>query len=89
MSQQSKTTTDHDAIKKWAESRNGKPSVVTRDGEETELLRIDFPGFSEGNLQEINWEKWLDIFEKNKLALIYQEETKKGDESNFNKIVSR
>lgn len=89
MAQQSNTTTDHEVIKKWAESREGKPSVVTKNGDETELLRLNFPGYAEDNLQEISWEKWFDIFEKNNLALIYQEETKGGDKSNFNKIVSR
>lgn len=88
MSQQ-KSTTDHDTIKKWAESRNGKPAVITREGEETEILRIDFPGFAEENLQEIEWSKWFDIFDNNELAFVYQEETKEGQRSNFNKIVNR
>lgn len=88
MSQQ-KTTTDHNTIKKWAEARNGKPSVVTREGEETEILRIDFPGYDEENLQEIEWDEWFEIFDENDLALIYQDETKEGERSNFNKLVSR
>lgn len=88
MSQQ-KSTTDHDTIKKWAESRNGKPAVITREGEETEIIRIDFPGYAEENLQEIEWDEWFDIFDTNELAFIYQEETKDGQRSNFNKIVNR
>ncbi len=89
MSGQSNTTTDRDTIKEWAETRNGKPSVVTNNGEETEILRIDFPGYSGGSLREISWEEWFEIFDKNNLALIYQEETKDGEQSNFNKLVSR
>lgn len=88
MSQQ-KSTTDHDTIKKWAESRNGNPGVITREGEETEILRIDFPGYAEENIEGIEWSKWFDIFDKNELAFIYQEETKEGQRSNFNKIVTR
>lgn len=89
MARQSNTTTDHEVIKEWVEFRNGKPSVVTKNGEETELLRLNFPGFSEGDLKEISWDKWFDIFEKNKLALLYQDETSEGVKSSFNKIVSR
>ncbi|MEX2574541.1 MAG: hypothetical protein WD317_09600 [Balneolaceae bacterium] len=87
--QTNKTTTDHDLIKKWAESRNGKPAVVTSGDEETNLLRINFPGYSEENLKEIDWDKWFDVFDDNNLALVYQEKTKDGEDSNFNKIVSR
>lgn len=89
MAHKSKSTTNHDTIKKWAEERSGKPSVVTQNGERTEMVRIDFPGYSEKNLQEISWDEWFDLFEENNLELIYQEETKEGEKSNFNKIVSR
>lgn len=84
----SKSTTDHDTIRKWADERDGKPSVVVRDGKETELLRINFPGYGEENLKEIDWEKWFNIFDKNSLQLIYQDTTNTG-KSNFNKIVER
>jgi hypothetical protein len=84
-----KNTTDHNEIKKWAESRDGKPSVIANKGEKTELLRINFPGYSEDNLEEIDWDKWFDIFDSRKLALIYQEKTKDGKTSNFNKLVRR
>ena len=42
----SKTTTDHDEIKKWAEACGGKPAGVrdTSNGDEASLLRIDFSG---------------------------------------------
>jgi hypothetical protein len=32
MSAESKTTTDHDEIKKWVESRGGKPATVKGTG---------------------------------------------------------
>lgn len=89
MAQQTNETTDHDKIKKWASEREGKPSVVTEDGNRTELLRIDFPGYDEENLDEISWDEWFDLFEENDLKLLYQEETKDGEKSNFNKLVDR
>lgn len=89
MSQETKKTTDHNTIKKWAEERDAKPAVVAKDGEETELLRLDFPGYAEDNLKEIDWDSWFKIFDENNLQLAYQEETKDGEKSNFNKLVNR
>lgn len=89
MAQETQRTTDHDTIQKWAEARDGKPSVVTDNGNETEILRLDFPGYAEKNLKEISWKKWFDLFDKNGLALVYQEVTDDGNKSNFNKLVNR
>lgn len=91
MAGESKVTTDHEEIRKWAEDRNGKPSVVkaTHEGD-TGILRIDFPGYSgKESLEEISWDEFFDIFEDSELALVYQEKTKDGKKSNFNKLVSR
>ena len=38
----SKTTTDHEQIRKWAEERNGRPAVVRTRKEQGGILRIDF-----------------------------------------------
>jgi hypothetical protein len=57
---ESHTTTDHKKIQKWAEYREGKPSVVEstyKDG--SGLLRINFPGYAEDNLKEISWDDFL------------------------------
>ncbi len=91
MAGKSKVTIDHDEIMKWAEDRGGKPSVVksTHKGEEG-IIRIDFPGYSgEDSLEEISWDEFFDIFEESELAFVYQDTTKDGKKSNFNKIVSR
>jgi hypothetical protein len=54
------------------------------------MIRLDFPGFSgEGSLEEISWDEFFDAFDKNELALLYQEKTATGKRSNFNKLVSR
>lgn len=91
MANLSKTTQDHDEIRRWAEERGGKPAHVksTESKEDVGILRIDFPGFSgEGSLEEISWEQWFEKFDDRNLALIYQETTAEGERSNFNKIVS-
>ena len=86
------TTTDHEQIRRWAEERGGKPACVkgTGGGGDTGLLRIDFPGYSGADsLQHISWDEWFEKFDEKNLALLYQDETKDGKKSNFNKLVSR
>jgi anaerobic selenocysteine-containing dehydrogenase len=89
---ESKVTTDHEEIRRWVEDRGGHPAQVkgTEKGESAGLLRIDYPGFSgEGRLEEITWDEFFEAFEKNKLAFLYQEETKDGKQSRFSKLVDR
>jgi hypothetical protein len=89
---EAQVTTDHDQIRKWVEERGGKPSCVRGTGgsDDVGLLRIDFPGYSgEKSLQEISWDEFFEKFDEQSLALLYQEETKSGEKSNFNKLVSR
>ena len=85
-SSESKVTTDHDEIRRWVEDRGGHPAEVKG----TELLRIDYPGFSgEDSLEEISWEEFFDAFEENNLAFLYQDKTKDGGKSRFSKLVNR
>jgi hypothetical protein len=84
-------TTDHETIRHWAEERGGHPTSVKgtrRSGEDAGILRIDFPGYSgEGKLREVSWDKFFDKFDKEDLVFVYQEQTSRGQRSNFNKIV--
>lgn len=92
MAGESKTTTDRETIKQWVESRNGKPATVkpTKEDGEPGILRIDFPGYSgEDTLETISWDDFFQKFEEQKLAFLYQEELKSGEESRFCKFVSR
>ena len=88
----SKTTTDHASIRKWAEARDGKPSVVestANSGKGGGLLRINFPSYAEDNLKDISWEEFFKIFDDNDLQFLYQEQTKDGKESRFFKFVNK
>jgi hypothetical protein len=92
MSNLSKTTTNHDEIRRWAEERGGKPSHVKGTGGKNDpgILRIDFPGYSgEGKLEPISWEEFFEKFDEQELALTYQDVTADGTKSNFNKLISR
>jgi hypothetical protein len=88
----SKTTTDHDEIRRWAEERGGSPAEVetTARGSQTGIIRLDFPGFSgAGKLKKISWDEWFQKFDDSGLALVYQDSTAGGQRSNFNKLVAR
>lgn len=92
MASQSRTTTDHDEIRRWAEEHDGTPASVrgTADGNELGVLRIDFPGGAgEGDLEHVSWDDWFAKFDREKLALLYQEQHADGSDSTFFKLVSR
>ena len=87
-----RTLTDHDEIREWAEERGAKPSSVRGTGgsDDVGMIRLDFPGYTgEDSLEEISWDEWFQKFDESKLALLVQEQTARGQQSNFNKLVSR
>ena len=91
---QAKVTTDHDEIREWAEARGGRPASVrrTHSKDNVGIIRIEFPdapNAKDDALEEISWEEFFEKFEDSNLALLYQEETAKGELSNFNKLVGR
>jgi len=85
-------TIDHEEIRRWVEERGGKPVCVRGTGGDgdTGLLRIDMPGYTGADkLAPISWDEWFGKFEEKNLALLYQDKTKGGRKSNFNKLVER
>jgi len=88
----SNTTQDHDEIRTWAEARGAKPAEVasTEKNGQTGILRIEFPkakNHNDSNLKEISWDEFFEKFDASGLALVYQDVTKEGAESNFNKLI--
>ena len=82
------STTDHDEIRKWAESKGGKPAAVerTHQGGDVGIIRIMFPDNPQSSHQalvEISWDEFFEQFEESQLALLYEED------SLFSKIVGR
>lgn len=82
------TTTDHDTIRSWAESKGGKPAAVksTHSGKDVGIIRIMFPDAPNSEhdaLEEISWDDFFDEFEDRELALLYDKD------SMFSKIVGR
>src|SRR5579884_2178726 len=90
--QSSRITHDHEEIRRWAEERDAKPACVRGTGGRGDIgmLRLDFPGYTgEKSLQPISWDDWFEKFDERKLALLYQDTTASGEQSNFNKLVAR
>ena len=90
---ESKTTTDHETIRSWAEERNGVPATVKgteTSGEHAGILRIHFPDYSgDEQLEPISWDDFFQKFEDSNLAFLYQEKTRNDEVSRFFKFVNR
>jgi hypothetical protein len=89
----SQTTTDHEEIRRWVESRGGHPATVRRTAKDKQtagVLRIDFPGFSgTQSLKPISWGEFFEVFDERNLTFLYQDKTSSGKQSRFNKLVCK
>jgi hypothetical protein len=86
----SKVTTNHDEIREWVEARGGQPARVkgTNENGRPGILRVDYPGYSgEETGEQITSQEFFRGFEENRLAFLYQDETKAGEESRFSKLI--
>lgn len=91
-SHETKTTDNHDTIKKWVEERYGEPALVEGvvDKEKAgEMLRIHFRGNAKESLEDISWDLFFEIMEENSLEFLYQEKTTDGDQSKFCKLTNK
>jgi hypothetical protein len=90
MSHESKTTRNHDEIRKWVEARDGKPARVrgTENSEGNGLLRINFPGGAESTLENISWDEFFQEFDKRGLEFLFQDEKADGETSTFFKFIT-
>jgi hypothetical protein len=89
---ESKTTTNHDEIRRWVEERGGFPARVKETDKHGAggVLRIDYPGFTgEDTLERIGWEEFFAAFDQNKLAFLYQDKLGSGETSRFSKLIDR
>jgi hypothetical protein len=88
-----RTTTDHDEIRRWVEAHGGTPATVRgteRGDDDAGVLRIDLPGGTgEDQLEHLSWDEWFRKFDEAGLAFLYQEEKADGSDSTFFKLVKR
>ena len=92
MASETRTTVDHEEIRRWVEEHEGKPVSVkgTESGDDAGVLRIDFPGGDgDDDLEPISWDDWFAKFEENRLAFLYQERKASGEDSTFFKLIAR
>ena len=75
---------DHDHVRTWIESHDGRPARVvgTGKGENPGQLAIKFRHAVSEPVEELAWDKWLRWFDRNRLALVVSE-------NGFNKLVPR
>ena len=87
---ESRVTTDHDEIKRWAESRGGRSAIVESTAgqdDDSGVFRIEFR--DEPALEEVDWNRFFKVFDERGLAFLYQDRTSDGKISRFNKFVRR
>ena len=89
MAGESRITTDHTTIQKWAEDRSGKPAIVekTAGPKGIGMLRISFAKGKGRSLKQISWEEFFDTFDERNLAFLYQDKTRDGKVSRFFKFI--
>jgi hypothetical protein len=85
---QATTTTDHDEIRRWAEERGGRPSLVRTGRGKGGILRFDF-GEDDEKLEETSWDEFFEVFDDNNLAFLHQGQIGSGQTSRFFKFVAR
>jgi hypothetical protein len=88
---QTRTTTRRDEIREWAEKCGGVPASVagTEKGGEAGVLRFRFREDADDKLQEISWDEFFEKFDKEQLALVYQDGDAESCDSRFFKLVDR
>ncbi|HLS67915.1 MAG TPA: hypothetical protein VK035_01135 [Kiloniellales bacterium] len=91
MSATATKTTDHEEIRAWVEKRGGHPAAAPGTGgkDDAGVLRIDFPGVGDEDLEQLEWDAFFQKFEEAQLAFLYQDKTADGKLSRFNRFVKR
>lgn len=81
----STVTTDHGEIRRWIESRGGRPAA----GAEPGMPRVWFPEEGEEPLRPISWAAFFEAFEARRLAFLHQDRTLRGGGSRYCRFVPR
>ena len=76
------TTTSHDEIRTWIDSRGGHPAVE-RGGKR---LRIDF-GSHEPNVRRITWDEFFRHFDSKNMQFVYQNAEPDGSTSRYYRVL--
>jgi hypothetical protein len=77
----SRTTTDHDEIREWADAHGGRPvrsAAVSAEGAQGTLGIDFFGGRADRSLEPLGWDEWFRIFDEDNLALLIRDEHSGG-----------
>ena len=88
---EAQVTTDHAAIRQWAEARGGRPARVqeTAGRGDAGVLRIDFEPELAENVELISWDSFFEKFDAENLGFLHQDRTGDGSLSRFHKFVDQ
>ncbi len=88
-----RSSSDHEVIRRWAEERGGRPAKLLQEGEppaEAASLHIEFSApVASGRTHSISWEEFFGEFDRLKLELTYTDEPTPGGPSRFWRLVPR
>ena len=87
-----KITDNHTIVKNWVIKYKGIPAMaegVVPDGKAGEMLRIDFLDNSEGQLYEITWKQFFEIFDEHNLEFLYHDHIMDGERRPKYKLVEK
>ncbi len=87
-------TTDHAEVRQWAMDRGGVPAHLSLSSDpraKIGILKIRLPGVNTDEpLRNIDWEAWFRVFDRQRLAFLYEDEqAHEVGEGDFYKVVSR
>ncbi len=94
MPTETETTTDHEEIRNWVESRGGRPATArSSGGDHAGVLSIVFSGVAgiarPGGVDVISWEEWFDRFDEDGLAFSYEKRREDGSDGVSCRIIRR
>jgi hypothetical protein len=85
---QAHRTRAHEKIRRWAEERKAKPTMV----EGTEILRFDFEERDESGdeaLNAVSWDEFFKVFDSRKLEFLFQEPRRTGSSAGSTSLCRR
>jgi hypothetical protein len=90
MGSKGQTTTDHEAIRRWAEVRGGRPVAARSADADARPIRLAFSDTaSTDDVEPISWDEWFRRFDEHGCALLIEELTSDGQVSRFNRLLYR
>ena len=75
-------------IRQWADQRSALPATTAGAADDRpSVLRFDFEGGADQDLQPIPWDEWFEVFDGRDLVFIYLEPGE-GEEANTYRLES-